>query len=245
MKTTSILALATAIALCSPSFVLAQAATTATDAAANAAGTVDGAMTSGDSGASGAAGGTVNADANNDGTVSADEQSAADAASSASVSVSVDANADGTISADEIAAANTTISGSTGTTVNIDTDGDGTISADELTAANSQLNSAGMMGQDLACAENGIEATIAAMGAVDMGALGTATKISIVTVSDCEAADVTSALASEGASSVRKALEANATAVAAIQARGASVADVLGATGSGDSLTVYVANVQG
>jgi hypothetical protein len=251
MKTTSILALATALALCTPSFVVAQDATAATTAAGSATTTATGAAGAAGSSATGAAGAAVNADTNADGNISADEQAAADAAASTTVTASVDANADGTISVEELTAANAALAAQGGTTVSVDANGDGTISDDELANANTLLAAANVSAgavagaETLACAESGIEATISGMGDLDMAALAAATNVSVVSVSDCDSRDVTAALATEGATNVRKGIEANAAAVAAIQARGASVANVLGATTSGETLTVYVADIQG
>ena len=56
---------------------------------------------------------------------------------------------------------------------------------------------------------------------------------------DRAADEVSSALATEGATNVRKALEANAAVVAAIQARGVTMTEVLGATSDGTVVTVY------
>ena len=78
------------------------------------------------------------------------------------------------------------------------------------------------------------------MTMAEPAAITAATNVRIVLVSDCAADEVTSALATEGATNVRSALQANTAAVAAIQSRGATTADVLGATAEGDLVTVYV-----
>ena len=80
------------------------------------------------------------------------------------------------------------------------------------------------------------------MTMADANALSAATNVKIVLVSNCAEDEVSSALATEGATNIRKSLEANAAAVAAIQTRGATMADVLGATAEGETVTVYVAS---
>lgn len=78
-----------------------------------------------------------------------------------------------------------------------------------------------------------------------MSTLTAATNVSIVTVADCH--DTTrSALASAGGTALRDALMGNTAVDAAIKARGADDSDVLGATVSGDTITVYIeADVDG
>ena len=76
--------------------------------------------------------------------------------------------------------------------------------------------------------------------AYDAAALAAATNANVVVVADCDAAEITGALASEGATKFRSDLEVNAKAIAAVQARGFQMDDVLGATVSGDTVTIYV-----
>jgi hypothetical protein len=233
MKTTSlsVIALVAALAMAAPTLSYAQASG-AVDATTEAAGAASGAASGSSDAVDASAGGDAAAGATGGANASTDGSST-DVSTGATLTL--DANADGTISVDEIAAADAAI----GTGVSIDVDGDGTISDDEAAAANTALAALGS--QTLSCADSGLEATIAGMGQPDMDALNMAASVSVVVVSDCDAAEVTSALASEGATGIRAALEANANAVAAIQARGATLADVLGATTSGDTVTVYVA----
>ena len=79
-----------------------------------------------------------------------------------------------------------------------------------------------------------------ANAAYDAAALAAATNANVVVVADCDAAEITGALALEGATKVRSDLEVNAKAIAAVQARGFQMDDVLGATVSGDTVTIYV-----
>ena len=195
-------------------------------------------------------GAAVNVDANGDGNVSAEEQAAADAAAqasggasgeaSASASLTVDATGDGSISAEEIAAANAIISASGNASIVLDANGDGTVSLEEAAAAEAAI--AAMSGSEdtLACDAGGLAGLTGSMKMAEPGALSAATNVKIVLISNCAADEVSSALASEGATNIRKSLEAHAAAVAAIQARGATMADVLGATSDGNTATVYV-----
>jgi hypothetical protein len=234
MKSTTILAIAATLMLGVAPAAMAQTATTAADAAT---GTAAGVTAGGTDAAA-----TAGANANATGTTTTNTDGAS---TSGGASFTFDANADGTISADEIAAANTTLSGQTGTTVSVDADGDGVLSETEIANANGLLTASasaeGGAEDSVACGDSGIEGTITAMGSLDMAMLATATNVRVVTIANCETADVTAALAAEGAASVQKSIGANNAAVQAIQARGASVADVLGATSDGDTLTVYVA----
>jgi hypothetical protein len=93
--------------------------------------------------------------------------------------------------------------------------------------------------ESMSCEESGLAASIEAMGTVDTSMLSSATSVSIVGLSNCD--DTTrSALASEGGTNVRQALQANPAIVSAIQSRGADMSDVIGATVDGDTVTVYV-----
>jgi len=234
MKNTTILAIAATLMLGVSPAAMAQTATTAAGAATDAATGAAAGVTAGgtEAGATSGAGAnaTGNATANTDGT-----------STSGGASFTFDANADGTVSADEIAAANTTLSGQTGTTVSVDADGDGVLSEAEIANANGLLTASAGAEDTVACGDSGIAGTITGMGSLDMAMLATATNVRVVTIANCETADVTAALAAEGAASVQQGIGANNAAVQAIQARGASVADVLGATSTGDTLTVYVA----
>ncbi len=198
--------------------------------------------------ASGTVGATVTVDANGDGNISAEEQAAADAAASASgnasgeasatASLTVDANGDGSISAEEVAAANAAIAASGSAEIVLDANGDGTVSLEEAAAAEAAI--AALSGDTVACEPGGLEGMMSKMVMADPATLTPATNVKVVIVSDCAADEVSSALATEGATNIRKALEANAAAVAAIQSRGATMADVLGATAEGNTVTVYV-----
>ena len=230
MKSASILTIATALMLSASTAAYAQTATTATDTATDAA-----------AGAAAAASGTAGATAGSTTGTSTSTDSGS-TSGSGSTSLTLDANADGSIDADEIAAANTSLSTQTGTTVNIDADGDGTLSEEEIAAANEMAGMNAMNEDSVTCGDSGIEATISGMGELDMAMIASASNVRVVLVSDCDTADVTSALASEGATSLRTELGNNSAAVSAIQSRGATVADVLGATSSGGTLTVYVAD---
>lgn len=239
MKTTSIITLATALMLSASTAAFAQTATTAvntaTDAAASAAGSVG---TSGaDAGSS--AGGSATTTS---GTSSSTSGGSMSGSGTSSTSINFDANADGNIDADEIASINASLSTQTGTTVNVDANGDGMPSDDEIAAANDLVananTKAGTNADSVTCGENGLESTIAGMGDVDMGMIDSATNARVVLVSGCNTDDVRAALASAGATNIQKALAENEAAVQAIESRGATTADVLGANSSGDTLTV-------
>lgn len=196
-------------------------------------------------------GAAVSADTNGDGNVSAEEQSASDATArttaNASVSaeahgsVTVDTNGDGTYSAEEVAAINATIAASGNSSLVLDANGDGTVSAAEVAAIEAALSASSM--DAIECDASGIGGLMSGMTMADSTGLMSATKVKIVMVSNCKEDEVTSALATAGAANVRDALKANAAAIAEIQARGSSIADVLGATIKGDTVTVYVVSI--
>jgi hypothetical protein len=94
-------------------------------------------------------------------------------------------------------------------------------------------------GDTMKCEELGTAASIESMGKVDPAALSAATKVTVVPVADCD--DTTrSALATAGGTNITDALKANAAVDSAIMGRGATMADVIGATVDGDTVTVYV-----
>jgi hypothetical protein len=172
--------------------------------------------------------------------VSADATASANSGGgTAGADLTVDANADGSIDAGEIASANAAITASGNASVVLDADGNGTVTPEEANAVEAAL--AGTA-DTVSCGDAGLGALTGIMTATDPAALSAATNIQVVVVSDCAADDVTATLAGEGATNVRKALEANAAVVAAIQARGATLANVLGASANADSVTVYVAS---
>lgn len=89
------------------------------------------------------------------------------------------------------------------------------------------------------CEELGSAASIESMGKVDMAAVTAASKVMVQPVADCD--DTTrSALATVGGTTLSDALKANAAVNTAIMAQGSTMADVLGATVDGDTVTVYV-----
>jgi len=192
---------------------------------------------------------TVTVDANGDGNISAEEQSAADAAASASGNASgdasvtadlqVDADGDGALSVEEVAAANAAIEASGNASIVLDANGDGTVTLEEAAAAEAAFGTAA--GDTMACEAGGLAGMMSGMTMAEPATITAATTVHIVLVSNCAADEVTSALATEGATNIRGALQANAAAVAAIQTRGATMADVLGATAEGNTVIVYVA----
>jgi hypothetical protein len=192
---------------------------------------------------------TQTVDANGDGNISAEEQAAADAAASASgeasasgsatATLTIDANGDGAISAEEVAAANAAIEASGNASIVLDANGDGTVTLEEANAAQAALGAT--VGDTVACETGGLAGMMSGMTMAEPATITAATNVHVVLVSNCSADEVTSALATEGATNIRGALQANAAAVAAIQSRGATMADVLGATAEGDTVTVYVA----
>ncbi len=120
----------------------------------------------------------------------------------------------------------------------LDANGDGTVTLEEAAAAEAAV--AALSSDTIACDASGLAGLTSSMTMADPSALTAATNVKVILVSNCAADEVTSALATEGATNIRKSLEANAAAVTAIQSRGATMADVLGATADGDTVTVYV-----
>lgn len=155
-------------------------------------------------------------------------------------------------SAPSIATAqSTTVDTNVGAEVTVDGNGvgvnagaEGSATTDTNATADGNTNEAAAGGanameEPMQCSELGTSASIEAMGKMDMSALTAATNVSIVTVADCDDA-TRSALAGAGGTALRDALMGNAAVDAAIKARGADDSDVLGATVSGDTVTVYV-----
>lgn len=148
-----------------------------------------------------------------------------DASADANVDANIDTDGDGQISEEEQAAADAAA----------DTDGDGAVSAQDRAAAD-----AAGLADTVTCPDTGLESLTGMQGEVDESSIATATTARIVVVSECEAADVSAALAGTGATTLRTAIEANASLTAQIQARGATTADIVGAAMVGDVLTIYV-----
>lgn len=168
-------------------------------------------------------------------------------------STSVDATVGGTVTVDGNgvdvnAGANDSATTDANGNGNGTTDGNGNGAADGNGAANGNGTAAAggdanAMDESMKCEELGSAASIEAMGKVDMSATSAATNVAVVPVADCD--DTTrSALASVGGTALSDALKANTAVDAAIMARGATMADVIGATVSGDTLTVYVESNQ-
>ena len=158
---------------------------------------------------------------------------------SASAGLQVDADGDGTVSVEEAAAANAAIEASGNASIVLDANGDGTVTLEEAAAAQAAFGAGA--GDTVACEAGGLAGMISGMTMAEPATITAATNVQVVLVSNCTADEVTSALATEGATNIRTALQANTAAVAAIQTRGATMADVLGATAEGDTVTVYVA----
>lgn len=177
-------------------------------------------------------------DINADGSLSVEELAELQAAleGSGNGDLVIDANGDGRISAEEAAAVTAALSGNAQVGTDIDADGDGLFNDDELTAA----ASAG----SVACGDSGLGAFISALGDLDESQIATASVVRVVLVSDCDKDEVSAALAAEGATNIRQLLDANAAVTSAVQARGATMADVVGAATSGNMLVVFVAAVQ-
>lgn len=146
-------------------------------------------------------------------------------AQSTSVDAAVDATVGATVGADGVG-------GSVGV------DGSANVGADANATDAAGADSA-MTNESMTCEELGSAASIENMGKVDPAALSAATKVMVVQVSDCD--DTTrSALAGVSGTNIQDALKANAAVDPAIMERGATMADVIGATVSGDTITVYV-----
>lgn len=132
---------------------------------------------------------------------------------------------------------------SNGVTVNAGANGSATTDAhgtnSDAAAAGGTDSANNMAGDSMKCEELGSANSIEAMGKVDMAAVTAATKVSVLQVADCD--DTTrSALAGVGGTALSDALKANAAVDTAIMAQGSTMADVIGATVDGDTLTVYV-----
>lgn len=97
--------------------------------------------------------------------------------------------------------------------------------------------------QDMMCSQTGIASQIKLSDHYDPYLAASASSTRIVQVPECDEGDITSALASLQATNIRDDIRANPDALFAIQSRGATLADVLGATTSGNVLTVYIQNV--
>jgi hypothetical protein len=180
-------------------------------------------------------------DINGDGSLSVEELAAVTAALEAAgnAGFSVDANGDGRLDAEEAAALTAALSGSASVEDIFDTDDDGIISPDEQGAAIALLASG-----DFDCSASGLEPVIALTATFDAAALAAATKANVVVIANCDAANITAALAAEGATTARSTLDDNPVVLAAVQAQGYQMDDVLGATVTGGTVTVYVVTAQ-
>jgi len=72
-------------------------------------------------------------------------------------------------------------------------------------------------------------------------AVAGAATANVIPVSKCARDQVSAALAGSGSSEVRRAIEANSALLQAVEAKGFTAADVLGATTNGGAVTVYIA----
>jgi hypothetical protein len=93
--------------------------------------------------------------------------------------------------------------------------------------------------QDVMC-DQGISARIMHSDSYDPSIAASASSARVVTVPECDSGDVTSALTSLQATNIRDDLKTNPDALFAIQSKGLTVADVLGATTTDGFLTIYV-----
>lgn len=150
-----------------------------------------------------------------------------------------------------IAVAQSTSAGATvGTTVDATVGANGvgaSVGANGSAAAGADANGTdaaaaaanGLGTASMKCEELGSAASIESMGKIDPAALTAATKVVVIPVSDCD--DTTrSALGGVGGTNLQDALKANASIGQEIMARGATMGDVIGATVSGDTVTVYI-----
>jgi hypothetical protein len=213
MKTTSLLALSTALLLCTANVSIAQ--DVSAGAGAGASGSVSGSMDG------------VSTDVN----------------AGAEVDASVDTDGDGTADDDETAGdddadagGNGTTGGSTSGDTDLDTDGDGVISDEEQAAAESdddddQDSPSGT--ED--CAAVDLSGT-GMMGTDDVAAIASATSVTVVRLTDCED-DSSADLNSE----VESALFGNSAISAQLAQQGIGGGEILGLSGSDGAITVYVA----
>ena len=91
---------------------------------------------------------------------------------------------------------------------------------------------------------SGMSSMITASTGLDISSISGATTANIQLVSDCSSSDVSAALALKGGTAVRTAIEGNSILVAQLQAQGFTTASVLGASVTGDALTLYVTAVK-
>ena len=232
MKLVSLIALTAALTISTPAMTFAQ------DAAVGgtASGAVSGAADATAGGTNASAGADASADAqvdadidtDGDGQISVEEQAAADA--ELEVDASIDTDGDGQISDEEQAAADADAQ----VDADIDTDGDGQISDEERAAAEADGTTS--------CSELNIGTLAGMQQGAEEAAIAAATDARVVLVGDCAADELSSTLAGEGALAVQSAVGGNAELVSQIQARGATVADVIGAAVVGGTLTIYVAD---
>ncbi|HEV7278314.1 MAG TPA: hypothetical protein VGN80_18700 [Devosiaceae bacterium] len=212
MKFVSLIALTAALAISSPTLTVAQDATAGGTAGAAASGTAD----------TEAGGTNASADTNAEAGVDANVDSDGDV--DAGVDASVDTDGDGQISDEEQAAADAAA----------DTDGDGVVSAEERAAAEA--------GGTASCSEVNIGTLAGMQQGAEEAAIAAATNARVVLVGDCAADELSSTLASDGSVSVQSAVGSNPELVSQIQARGATVADIIGAAVVAGTLTIYVAD---
>jgi hypothetical protein len=188
-----------------------------------------------------AASGALSFDANGDGTLSVEELAAVTAALEAAgnADFAIDANGDGSLDAEEAVALSAALTGSVATDVSFDADGDGIISPDEEAAAIALLTS-----DDFNCSETGLESVIGLTTSLDIAKLANVTDAEVIVIADCDAADISAALASQGSMGARDGLKDNELVISAVRARGFDMDDVVGARISGDTITIYVVTDQ-
>lgn len=168
-------------------------------------------------------------------TVDATTDAAASAAGTdATTTASTTADTNATANTNGSATVNAGATATAATSLTFDSNADGTVDAGELETANATLSS-----DQFDCEASGLEGVIQMTGSFDAAAFAAATNANVVVINDCDTAEISSALSSNGA--VRGMIDSNAAAVAAVQARGFQADDVLGATVSGGTVTLYVA----
>ena len=225
MTRTSIIALtALALAFASPAAAQVNVNSTVqgtTDAAGSVTGQAAGGTVSTTGGVSVDAAASGSADANNDGSITAEEQATFDANVAAGATVQTpDVSVGGSGNANVPAI------------VTADANNDGTITDEERQAA---ATAAGAIALELACAD--AATALNGSGALDAAPLAMVAKVVVVEVSDCSEPPAGS-VSAEAASS---AISGNTMIMNEINMQlGGGMPGILGATLSGDTLTVYV-----
>src|ERR1700756_646801 len=114
-----------------------------------------------------------------------------------------------------------------------------------LTTLSVAVLAAGLFSPSLALAATsncaaGDASNITSAHRVTAKSLRAAKDADIVPIASCELPDVSSALGSKGSRSVRRSISGNTALIGEVQSQGYTAADILGATRTGSTITIYV-----